>query len=214
MSPDLQELEAKLSALRPAALDSELLARLADSATGDLTTLTPAAAELETALRRLRPAPLPAALTAALTATVAPVAPAIIPFPTAAQPPARASHWNRQMLSAAAAVAILGASAALFLPRAGTPQSPLAANPPTAPQAVPGPVSPLAAPASNLAPAAFHTGLSRASDEGVIWQNPTQPRRVVKVVYWDRITLTDADGRKVEVEQPRVEYILVPEKVD
>ena len=93
MSPDLQELEAKLSALRPAALDSELVARLADSVTGDLTTLTPATAELETALRRLRPAPLPAALTAALTATAAPAAPAIIPFPAAAQP---ARRWAKR----------------------------------------------------------------------------------------------------------------------
>lgn len=214
MSPDLQELEAKLSALRPAALDSELVARLADSVTGDLTTLTPATAELETALRRLRPAPLPAALTAALTATAAPAAPAIIPFPAAAQPAARVSHWNRQMLAAAAAVAILGASAALFLPHAGSPQSPVAANPPAAPHIEPSPASAVAAPASNMVPAAYHTGLSQASDEGVIWQDPTQPRRVVKVVYWDRVTLTDADGRKVEVEKPRVEYILVPEKVD
>ena len=114
------------------------------------------------------------------------------------------------MLAAAAAVAMLGAAAALFAPRADTPQVAIATRPTT----VPSPVPQAATPASNFVPATFNTGLSQASDEGVVWQDATQPRRVVKVVYWDRVTLVDPDGRKVEVEQPRVEYILVPEKID
>lgn len=211
MSPDLQELEAQLAALRPAALDRGLLARLAASATDDLTALPPAAAELEASLRRFRPAPLPAALTAALTQGATTPAATVIPFPTATP---RTRHWNRPMLSAAAAVAILGASAALLVPRHAAPDAALASHFPTAPATAAAlPAAPSGV-ASHFVPAAFNTGLSQASDEGVVWQDANQPRRVVKVVYWDRVTLVDADGRKVEVEKPRVEYILVPEKID
>ena len=48
----------------------------------------------------------------------------------------------------------------------------------------------------------------------MLWQAPNQPRRVVKVIYRDRVTLIDPRRPKVEVDQPRVEYILVPEKLD
>jgi hypothetical protein len=34
------------------------------------------------------------------------------------------------------------------------------------------------------------------------------------VVYKDLVTLKDASGRTVQVEQPRVEYMLVPAKTD
>jgi hypothetical protein len=37
---------------------------------------------------------------------------------------------------------------------------------------------------------------------------------VVRVVYKDHVTLRDASGRTMEVEQPRVEYMLVPDKTD
>jgi hypothetical protein len=213
MSPDLQELEAKLGALRPAALDPGLLARLADSASGDLTTLPPPVARLEASLRGLRPAALPAALAAALELPAVPE-PVVIPFPTAAQPAARARHWNRPMLAAAAAVAILGASAALFMPRQDPAAGQVAAAPPAAPRTAPEVRPAPAGRPSSLVPAAFNTGLSEARDEGVVWQDANQPRRVVKVVYWDRVTLVDAQGRKVEVEKPRIEYLLVPEKID
>jgi hypothetical protein len=212
MSPDLQELEAKLSALRPAALDPGLLARLADTATSGPANLTPDAALLEATLGGLRPAPLPPALTAVLE-WPAPAAPAtVIPFPTTAPTANRPSYWNRPMLAAAAAVAILGASAALFMPRHDSPPATVAAKPPTPPRAAPA-MAP-AAPSSGFMPATFNTGLSQVRDEGVVWQGANQPRRVIKVIYRDTFTLVDADGREIEVVQPRVEYILLPEKID
>ena len=214
MSPDLQELEAKLSALRPAVLDSGLLARLAESATGDPASLSPELAAFEASLRHRRPAPLPAALAAALTQALPPAN--VIPFQGTKQPVTH-RHWNRPMLAAAAAVAILGASAALFMPGHDSPPSAVATHTPTAPaapSATPGHTRAPVAPSANFVPADFNTGFSQASDEGVVWQDANQPRRVVKVVYWDRVTLVNPDGRKVEVEQPRIEYILVPEKID
>jgi hypothetical protein len=65
-----------------------------------------------------------------------------------------------------------------------------------------------------LIPASFKRGLSETRDEGVIWQTNEQPHRVLKVVYVDRATLKDAQGRTYQVEQPRVEYLLVPAQTD
>lgn len=216
MSPAPQELEAKLGALRPSPLDGLLLARLEDAANGSLTTLGTAEAQLEISLRRIQPTKLPPAFMAALEATLgaaATVEPSIIPFPNPANGTAGATrHDHRAMLSAAAAVALLGAAAALFTPGKSPQQTSVAADhsqqasPPTS-----APASPLS---QNFVPAAFNTGLSQASDEGVLWQAKDQPRRVVKVIYWDRVTFVNPQGNKIECETPRVEYILVPEKID
>jgi hypothetical protein len=65
-----------------------------------------------------------------------------------------------------------------------------------------------------LVPAGFERNLSEARDEGVLWADPQQAHRVLKVVYKDRVKMKDPGGRIYEVEQPRVEYILVPEKID
>jgi len=214
MSPDLQALEANLRGLRPAALDRKLLARLEDSAKGTLTTADPADAPFEISLRQSQPAKLAPALMAALVATLdAPHVTTVVPFPQAAPAPVGRRHSHRPMLSAAAAVALLGVAAALFLPgksRPRTAATPIAQPPQVAPFAnAPAPPA-----AQNFVPAAFNTGLSQASDEGVLWQSKNQPQRVVKVVYWDRVTLVNPEGRKIEYEKPRVEYILVPEKID
>jgi hypothetical protein len=66
----------------------------------------------------------------------------------------------------------------------------------------------------NFVPAGFNRGLSEVHDEGVVWKSNSQPHSVVRVVYKDLVTLKDANGRTVQVEQPRVEYMLVPAKTD
>ena len=48
----------------------------------------------------------------------------------------------------------------------------------------------------------------------MIVQENQLPHRLLKVVYMDRVTLKDADGRTYQVEQPRIEYILVPATAD
>ncbi|MCX6866861.1 MAG: hypothetical protein NTV46_11725, partial [Verrucomicrobia bacterium] len=65
-----------------------------------------------------------------------------------------------------------------------------------------------------LIPAGITRGLSEARDEGVIWQANDQPHRVLKIIYMDRVTLKDTTGQTYQVDQPRVEYILVPAKTD
>ncbi|MBN8458845.1 MAG: hypothetical protein J0M04_13505 [Verrucomicrobia bacterium] len=204
MSQDLHELETKLHALRPAAPGNELAARLADIARP-----APAAdPALEAALRALRPAAFGTDLTASVLRRTTGAQPAVIPF----HKPTRS--WNRYMLPVAAAVALLGAAAALLVPTSANRGGNTIANNPTPAD----PPIPTTIPRENgnpaLVPASFGTDLTQAKDEGVLWQGPNQARRVVKVIYRDRGTYVTPDGRKVEVEIPRVEYILVPEKLD
>jgi hypothetical protein len=217
MSPDLLELEATLRQLRPSAPGGQLLARLEASAGNTLTCLSPAEAQLENSLRQIKPAALPCALMATLEATLSSAfttpAPSIIPFPANVAPAAARRHGNHPMLAAAAAVALLGAAAALFMPSKNAPQS-AAAPSAQPPHAAPLTTAPATPPTPNFVPAAFNTGLGQASDEGVVWQAKNQPQRVVKVIYRDRITLVNPQGQTIEYEKPRVEYILVPEKID
>ena len=236
MTDDLQALEATLAGLRPVALDQRLLARLEACTAGETTVLNSAEAQFEASLRNNQPAALSPALLAALEATLtssaATEASRIIPFPQQIAADRRRSQ--HPMLAAVAAVALFGAAAAWFLPDAGThltasapvskqsPASPFATPPaasatpvaPTAPTTPAAQVAQAAPATQNFVPAAFNTGLSQASDVGVLWQSQNQAQRVVKVVYWDRVTLVNPEGKQIECENPRVEYILVPEKID
>lgn len=208
MSVDLSSLETALRQLRPVTLDGALLARLEACADHRWTELSAAEIHFAKQLETRVPGPLPAALLAALETTVSSVGfPGegnIVRFPSARS---SAPLHPRAWWSAAAAVALIGASAAWLVPtRHGA--GPLAAAPPASHAAVP------ARTAGQLVPAGFNRGLSEARDEGVIWPTNEQAQRVVKVVYLDRVTLKDGAGKTYQVEQPRVEYILVPAKTD
>jgi hypothetical protein len=103
-------------------------------------------------------------------------------------------------------VAIIGAATALMVPTGRTPENhnhQVAAAP-----------SATTTSSRNFVPASFNTNLSEVHDEGVIWKSNNQPHSVVRMVYKDQVTLKDANGRTVQVEQPRVEYMLVPAKTD
>jgi hypothetical protein len=130
--------------------------------------------------------------------------PKIVRFPVR-QPAASRPH--RHWWSAAAAVALFGGLAGWLVPT-GNPANPVAAAEPAVP------VIRSAPSGSPLIPAGFNRGLSEASDEGVIWQSSRQPHRVLRVVYQERVTLKDAEGRTYQMEQPKVEFIIVPAKTD
>jgi hypothetical protein len=65
-----------------------------------------------------------------------------------------------------------------------------------------------------VAPAGFQRNLSETRDEGVVWRGKNQPHRVLRLTYMDKVTVTGADGNPVIKEQPRVEYVIIPEKID
>ncbi len=208
MSLEPTSLDTELRRLSPAALDERLLDRLDACTEGNWTELSAAEYAFQQTLRGYAPAALPAALMDSLAATLSdvrfPNEDKIVSFP---HKQAAAPRRNRGWWSAAAAVALTGAVTALMVPVkqkpvpvAAVPHSPEITRPATG--------------SSPLIPAGFKRGLSEASDEGVIWQQDHQPHHVVKVVYQDRVTLRDASGATYQVEQPRVEYILVPTRTD
>ena len=210
MTPDPPSLEAELSELRAVALDEAFLTRLEASAEGTWTELSQHEVRFETLLRATRPAKLEPAFLSDLEAVVRDVPfitdAKIVPFPkVVAVAPARRS---RPIWGAAAAVALIGAATALLMPTGKGPQTTpgrLASAPSASIKGSTG---------ENFVPAGFKRGLSEVHDEGVIWKSNNQPHSVVRVVYNDLVTLKDANGNTVQVEQPRVEYMLVPAKTD
>jgi hypothetical protein len=210
MPIDPSSIENDLRQLQAAGLDETLIARLEACAEGSWTNLDPLEIHLERRLSAIAPAHLADPLMERLEATLSavpfpPAVPKIVSFPgqaTAMKRPQR-SWWG-----AAAAVALFGGLAGWLVPHAPPPAAGTAAasNPPPGPTATPT--------TTRLVPAGFNRGLSEASDEGVILHSNNQPHRVLKIVYQERVTLMDAEGRTYQVEQPRVEYILVPAKTD
>jgi hypothetical protein len=207
MTSDITSLESQLGRLRPSAPSAALLDRLEACAAGvwqQSTRIEQAAAE---SLAAHAPAPLPAALAESLLATLSkaefPQESKIVPFPAKDASDRRAKPaW----LSAVALVALCGVLTALLVPVSEKPTTVAAA--PTAP------ATSAKANKSELLPAGFRRGLSEASDEGVVWQSPNSAHRVLRVVYKDTVTMRDNNGRIYQIEEPRVEYILVPAKID
>ncbi len=209
MKTDPSLLEEKLRKLQAAPLDEALLERLEASADGTWTELSPQEIRVESFLREVSPARLPADFLASLVSITDgvqfPVDQKVIIFPNTNIYPGKRGH--RSMWGAAAAVAIIGAISALLIPTgshsnhssqvANRIQPPLSSNK-----------------TGNFVPASFNRGLSEVHDEGVVWKSNNAPHRVMRVVYMDHVTLKDANGRTMEVEQPRVEYMLVPAKTD
>ena len=203
MNRDDANFEDALRQCTPSRLDDRLAGRLLVALQDASNPVEEVDAAFESSIAAHRPAELPDHLIGRL-ATLA--APKIVAMPA----PKRVIPFRRH--AAAAAIALVGAAAALLVPFGG--ENPQVAD--TAPSAAP--ASTAAAPASTMdasafVPASHQRGLSDARDEGVIWKD-NAPHRVLRIVYMDTITLRNDAGEIVEVEQPRVEYILVPKKVD
>lgn len=190
-------------------LDDALMSRLEAAADGTLTTLGHEELRFEERLRGISPSGLAPDFLASLQTIVRdvpfPVDDKILLFPKAGA--VRQRIKRRPMWSAAAAVALVGAAAALLIPMEG-PARNFAnhAAPPSGPGA--------GVASGNLIPAGFNRGVSNIHDEGVVWKSNSQPHNLMRVEYVDRITLKDNDGREYQVEQPRTRYMLVPAKTD
>ena len=205
--------EQQLANLQPNHLDEDFMSRLHASADGSLFELTEAELQFENNLRKFSPKklspPQDSALLDILHNTPFHVDEKIVLFhKSASRASGTTSRLRRFNLAAAAAVALLGSLAAWITPNqtkdtAGiNPSSPF--NSPA-----------ITSPASNsFAPAAFNQNLSDTHDEGVIWNKSSRPHRVMRFTYMDRVTLKNEKGDSIQVEQPREEYVIIPEKID
>jgi len=197
MNCDDAMLEEALCALAPSRLDPRLFGRLHDSLEHASARVESADATIETMLAAHRPA----CLTDALMQRFVDVIPSNV---IGMASPGRMIVFRRY--AAAAVIALVGAVAALLAPIGGKQSAATTASESTAP------IIPLAE-ARQFVPAGYARGLSEARDEGVVWKD-NAPHRVLRIVYTDTITLRNEAGEIVEVEQPRVEYIVVPKKID
>jgi hypothetical protein len=208
ISSETKELELALRGMHATDLDPDFLDRLESAADGTLTELTEMEMRFESSLRAHAPSALDPDFMNRLESVVSdvqfPVDEKIVLFPRSA-PPVKTKRTPRPMWAAAAAVALIGGISALMFPQGGK-SSPAIAN-----RGTPTPANP--AQVSNFVPAGFNSEAD-TEDVGVSWHQTGQPHRILRLTYRDRVTLKNADGKTIEVEQPRVEYILVPEKMD
>jgi hypothetical protein len=208
MDSEFQELENTLKGLRPAAPDAACLDRLLAAVEGRLQTSGLSTAGIESRLAAMQPAAVSPVLLDKMLETVTrvpfPVNDKVVLFPGAAKPAARAAS-RRPWYAAAAAVAVAGAFTATMVDK-----SPVASP-------VPGPVvkdfTPLPK-INNNGIVSASSGLQDATDQGVRWTKDGQPMRMVRVEYKDRMKVLDKEGKLMEVEVPRFEYLFVPEKID
>jgi len=207
MNTEFQELEDRLSAMRPAAPEDGLLSRLEDAMEDRLTLPVVEDARFEAMVRGAQPVKIPAELMASLesivSATPFPLDDNIVLFTKGSASPRFKRRYRP--IAAAAAVACLGAAAALFMP--ASPHGGSVAGNSAATQIKHSISTP------GYVPASFGRNVEDASDEGIVLKDG-KPHRVMKIVYKEQSSFINAEGKKVEVEQPRVEYILVPEKAE
>lgn len=211
--------EQELKRLKPTGLDEAFLSRLTACADDHYTDVSEDEAAFAKELQQVRPRGIKTSLMDDLVARIGDTPFAmdekIVLFN---KPSSRGSESAerstvskvfRMNLAAAAAVALLGSLAALVLPGSSTTQSP-AASSETSGQSdfIPLPTT------SAVAPIGYNRTLVGTSDEGVVWRTETEPYRVLRHTYTDRITTEQVDGETIRQEQPHVEYSLVPEKVD
>ncbi|MGA0845443.1 MAG: hypothetical protein ACO3RV_02800 [Luteolibacter sp.] len=220
MREELNHIEDALKKLTPSNLDPALLEQIERSADGSWDYLDPLETSTEHELRAIRPQQLDPAFTRDLLAHVADLPmpskdPNIVPFPSLGHPekPKQAVRQGR-WLAAVAAVATMGAVLALWIPSGSS--NDLVQDSAAHQTRV---NSPNKARASSdaqarLTPAGFSRGLSEARDSGVILNQNQRPHRVLRFVYRERVTLKDNDQRTLLIEQPRVEYLIVPAKTD
>ena len=209
MNSDPSLLERDLSSLKAVGLNDAFLARLDAAANDTLTTLTPEEMRFEASLAAFRPASVSIHLTEKFESAVQglpfPGTGKILRFPRSTD--RITTQPNRSWYAAAAAVALFGGIIALTLP--STKSSP---NIVTKSDSTTG--SSTLAGSNQFIPASYDRGLSRVSDEGVVWHENKRPQSVVRVDYEENITLKDSSGRTFQVKQPRVQYLMVPAQTD
>lgn len=206
--------EQKLADLQPSQLDEDFMSRLLACADGSLTELTEAERQFETSLRKFSPPKLSSSFDSTLLGildnTPFNVDEKIVLFHKSTSCASAApSKFRRFNIAAAAAVALLGSLAAWIAP---TSDNETIANTPERIIQQPSPITTQAP--TSFAPAGFHRNLSDTRDEGVIWNPSNRPHRVMRFSYVDRVTLKNEKGEWIQVEQPRQEYLIIPEKID
>lgn len=213
-------LEQELSSLKPHDLEADFLDRLVSCAEGTDALFSVKDDEFAKDLRAMEPKSLSARdhthLLEKIGDTPFHIDEKIVLFnqPNKNSGKGKRSNIIRFNLAAAAAVALLGSLAALIIPQAGSGNGDagIAANDGQIFEA-PAVAAP-AVVASKFSPVGVNRNLRETSDQGVIWRDQVQPHRVMRMIYTDHVRLSNDRGETINVDLPRVEYVILPEKVD
>ncbi|WP_411826973.1 hypothetical protein [Luteolibacter sp. AS25] len=211
-------LEQELRNLKPCGIDDDFLERLVSCAEGTDSVLSAEELGFASELRARAPRNLPATLEAGLMEAIGDTPfhmdEKIVLFNKSNKNSAKPKRSNimRFNFAAAAAVALMGSIAAFMIPGGGEGENRIAETVDDQVIETPAQISPVAA--SNFAPVGLNRNLSETHDEGVMWGNDEQPHRVMRMTYLDRVTLSNDKGETIEVSQPKVEYVVMPEKID
>ncbi|HEY1123405.1 MAG TPA: hypothetical protein VGE67_17450, partial [Haloferula sp.] len=135
-----------------------------------------------------------------------PVDEKVVLFPGKTKP-VEAAPARRPWIAAVAAVAVLGGFSALMM----GPQKDSTGSIVRKETSI-GPVTPGGD--KGTVKTSMGSQVRETQDQGVIWDRNGKPMRQVKVIYVDKMKVVGEDGKIVEVERPRVEWLLVPEKID
>ena len=202
MDPEFQEIEDTLKALRPSAPDAACLDRLLMA----VERRTPSFdMVMERQLAGMQPLEPDDASVKKMLETVSrvpfPVDETVVLFPGAPKPVK--APVRRNWIAAAAAVAVAGAFSAVMIDGPDQPANkPVATHSPHF---------------SNPNPAGIvsaGSGLKEAKDVGIHWSQDGRPLRMVRVIYRDIVKYRNGKGEIIEVEVPREETLMVPEKID
>lgn len=213
MKPDLEKTEEALVALRPSRVDPALMGRLTAAMTGELERTPDELQATERLLSAAKPTPVSGELLDRLLVTMNAVPfpghEKVVPFP-ANTGGERTVPMSRRWLATAAAVALAGGISAWMV--SPQPEGGLAKA--SAVQVERQPTAAAGVDPAAFQPASFGSDVSDTRDLGVMWSKDRKPMRVVRVVYQDRVELTNEKGEQVVMEVPRVEYLMLPEEVD
>ena len=168
--------------------------------------------QLEEELERLAPEALPEGLISRMAAAMdnwqeSEREEKVVPFPQHVED--GSSVWSG-FWKTAAAVALLGAAAALMMPGTTEPSSgPVAAS-------VVQPAPPLFKPASQakFSPVSAERNVVNAEQQGRIVVVGGVPHRCVRVNCLDNFKYVDGSGAQIHVERPSVDFVLVPVRPD
>jgi hypothetical protein len=208
MDSEIQDIEDTLKVLRPASLAPASMDRFLAAIEGRGQAVDPTLASVEKTLNSMTPLSVPVKSAEVMLATVSavpfPVDEKVVLFPGASKPTGKPAS-RRPWYAAAAAVAVAGAFSAMMVEQPGEKSGGSLVGS--------GSAIPLRQP-TGFVPASVGSGLEEAKDEGVMWTTDGKPVRMVRVIYMDKAKYRSPQGEIIEVDRPRVEYLMVPEKID
>lgn len=228
---DLLELERQLRRLVPVSMSAQFHARLEGSVRPDhdhAATTVECFEKLEVHLREMAPATMPGDMIDRMVRAMdnwheqVPVEEKLVAFADGKQGKTRSRPYGAGMFAAVAAVALLGAIAALVLPgsfKDVTSSLSQSATAPKAPQntqsaVLQGPSIPPNSKANAHAAGFVQDSLTHkvtnSSDQGVVFAGDDVPHRCIRVEYVERIIVQGADGRRMVLSRPGVKYLLYP----